>query len=129
MIEVMSESAGTVLGVRASGKLTASDYETVWIPRIEAVIREHGHGPGQLQRRGLDITLTDARNDGFTGEPPRLPLFPLPLLTGKQAGLFPDEVDSGPFAESEFFHVLLQSVDADTVGQVVEKDIAGLGDG
>ena len=42
MIEVMSESAGTVLGVRASGKLTASDYETVWIPRIEAVIREHG---------------------------------------------------------------------------------------
>jgi hypothetical protein len=41
MIEVM-ESRGRVLWLRASGKLTRQDYQEVLIPRLEAVIREHG---------------------------------------------------------------------------------------
>jgi hypothetical protein len=42
MIEVLPESQGNLLGVRAWGKITARDYEEVLIPRLDAVIREHG---------------------------------------------------------------------------------------
>jgi hypothetical protein len=35
MIEVMGESDGDVLGLRATGKLTASDYRDVLVPTVE----------------------------------------------------------------------------------------------
>ena len=42
MIEIMTESAGNVLGVRLTGKVTDDDYETVFIPALEKKIAEHG---------------------------------------------------------------------------------------
>ncbi len=42
MIEVMPESQGNVLGVKLSGKITAREYEDVIIPRVEAILKEHG---------------------------------------------------------------------------------------
>jgi hypothetical protein len=42
MIEVMPESGGNALGVRATGLLTASDYRDVFIPRLEQEITAHG---------------------------------------------------------------------------------------
>jgi hypothetical protein len=42
MIEVLPESQGKVMGIKASGKVTAKDYEEVLIPRLEAVLKEHG---------------------------------------------------------------------------------------
>jgi hypothetical protein len=42
MIEFMPESTGGVLGVRASGLLTASDYYDVFVPRLEREIAAHG---------------------------------------------------------------------------------------
>jgi hypothetical protein len=42
MLEIMPESKGKVLWVRASGKLTDADYKEVFIPRLEALIKEHG---------------------------------------------------------------------------------------
>ncbi|MGA7576614.1 MAG: STAS/SEC14 domain-containing protein [Desulfobaccales bacterium] len=42
MLEVMPESQGPLLWLRASGRLTARDYREVFAPCLEAVIREHG---------------------------------------------------------------------------------------
>jgi hypothetical protein len=42
MIEVMPESQGNVIGVKFSGKITAREYEEIIIPRLEAVLMEHG---------------------------------------------------------------------------------------
>jgi len=42
MIELLPESEGNVLGLRASGKLTAEDYEEFLVPRIEAAAKEYG---------------------------------------------------------------------------------------
>jgi hypothetical protein len=42
MIEVLPESEGKILILRAVGKLTEEDYKDVLIPRLEAIIREHG---------------------------------------------------------------------------------------
>jgi hypothetical protein len=41
MIEVM-ESQGTLLWLRARGRLTVRDYRDVLIPRLEEIIQEHG---------------------------------------------------------------------------------------
>ena len=42
MLEVLPESQGKALGLKFSGKITAAEYERVIIPRIEAIIQEHG---------------------------------------------------------------------------------------
>ena len=42
MLEVMPESTGKILWLRAGDKLTDQDYRGVFIPRLEAVVREHG---------------------------------------------------------------------------------------
>ncbi len=42
MLEVMPESQGKILWLRAAGKLTDRDYREVFVPRLEAVLREHG---------------------------------------------------------------------------------------
>lgn len=41
-IEILPESGGNLLGVRARGKLTVEDYEKVWIPRLRNLIDAHG---------------------------------------------------------------------------------------
>ena len=41
MFQVMPESAGKIVGVRATGKLTDQDYQ-VLIPNLEALIKQHG---------------------------------------------------------------------------------------
>lgn len=41
MIDILPESQGKILGIRATGTLTDHDYKTVLIPRLEAIIREH----------------------------------------------------------------------------------------
>jgi hypothetical protein len=42
MLEVMPESTGKILWLRAADRLTDRDYREVFMPRLEAVIREHG---------------------------------------------------------------------------------------
>ena len=42
MIEILPESEGNVLILKAVGKLTDADYKEVLIPRLEAIIAEHG---------------------------------------------------------------------------------------
>ena len=42
MIEFMDESAGNVVGVRASGKLTDADYKETLIPGLEKLFEQHG---------------------------------------------------------------------------------------
>ncbi len=42
MITILPESRGNVLAVKANGKLTVRDYEDVFIPKLEELIREHG---------------------------------------------------------------------------------------
>lgn len=42
MIHISDESAGNVLILEATGKLTDEDYKQVLIPRLEAIISEHG---------------------------------------------------------------------------------------
>jgi hypothetical protein len=39
MLEVMSESAGNVLGIRARGALTNDDYQRVLVPRLESMLK------------------------------------------------------------------------------------------
>lgn len=41
MLEVMPESQGNVIGVRASQKVTGRDYEEVLIPKLETLIQEN----------------------------------------------------------------------------------------
>lgn len=42
MIEIIENLPGSVVGARASGHVTASDYETVLVPAIENAIKSHG---------------------------------------------------------------------------------------
>jgi hypothetical protein len=42
MIEIMLESEGNILVVKATEKLTARDYEEVFIPKINQLIEEYG---------------------------------------------------------------------------------------
>jgi hypothetical protein len=42
MIEILPESRGNILIIKAEGKLTDRDYKDVFIPQLESVIREHG---------------------------------------------------------------------------------------
>lgn len=42
MIEVLPQSTGNLLAVKATDKLTNHDYKEVMIPRLEAIIREYG---------------------------------------------------------------------------------------
>jgi hypothetical protein len=42
MLEILPESRDKIIWVRASGKLTDQDYREVFIPRLEAVLKEHG---------------------------------------------------------------------------------------
>ena len=42
MIELMKESSGRILGVRASGRLTETDYKHVLIPRLESLFDQFG---------------------------------------------------------------------------------------
>jgi len=42
MLEVMPESEGPLLWLRARERLTVQDYREVFLPRLEEVIREHG---------------------------------------------------------------------------------------
>lgn len=39
MIEIMTEREGNIIGLRASGTLSAGDYEQVLLPRLEALAR------------------------------------------------------------------------------------------
>ncbi len=42
MIEIMSETAGSILAIKATEKLTTRDYEEVFIPKLEQLIRVFG---------------------------------------------------------------------------------------
>ncbi|MBS1258822.1 MAG: hypothetical protein MAG551_01885 [Candidatus Scalindua arabica] len=42
MIEIMSETEGKVLVVKATEKLTYGDYEEVFIPKLNQMIEEYG---------------------------------------------------------------------------------------
>lgn len=42
MLAVLAQSTGEALAVRASGTLTDADYQEVFIPRLEAIIKHYG---------------------------------------------------------------------------------------
>jgi hypothetical protein len=42
MIAILPETTGNTLVVNASGKLTAENYETVFIPLVEKLIKQYG---------------------------------------------------------------------------------------
>ena len=42
MIEVMSESIGSMLAVKASKKLSEDDYTKIWIPALQEKIEKYG---------------------------------------------------------------------------------------
>ena len=42
MITILPETIGYTLAVKADGKLTAADYETVFIPELEKLIKQFG---------------------------------------------------------------------------------------
>lgn len=42
MIEVLPKSEGKTLGVRLTSKATAEDYEKIFVPALESLIKEHG---------------------------------------------------------------------------------------
>lgn len=44
MIEVMAESSGPMLAVKATGTLSGEDYTEIWIPALQKVIEENGKG-------------------------------------------------------------------------------------
>ena len=42
MIEIMPQSDGNIVGVKASGKLTDTEYKQVLIPKLEALFDQYG---------------------------------------------------------------------------------------
>jgi len=42
MLELLPQSQGNILGVRLTGKATDEDYEKVFLPALETLIKEHG---------------------------------------------------------------------------------------
>jgi hypothetical protein len=42
MIEFMPESAGNIVGIRASGRLIEADYKNTLIPRLVSLFKQHG---------------------------------------------------------------------------------------
>jgi hypothetical protein len=42
MLEILPESQGNILGVKAAGKLSSREFQEVLVPRLKAVIGEHG---------------------------------------------------------------------------------------
>jgi hypothetical protein len=42
MFHIMPESAGKILGLRATGKLTDQDYQEVLLPTLENLLKQHG---------------------------------------------------------------------------------------
>ena len=41
MIEILPKSHGNILGIKATGKVTAEDYETVLIPKLDSLLAEN----------------------------------------------------------------------------------------
>ncbi len=56
MIGFLPESAGNLIGIRATGTLTSADYEKVFIPRLEKMFAEHGR-----------LRILFYMDEGFTG--------------------------------------------------------------
>jgi hypothetical protein len=42
MFQIIPESQGKIIGLRATGKLTDQDYQEILIPSLEALINQHG---------------------------------------------------------------------------------------
>ena len=42
MLEIMPESQANILGVKATGELTRQEFQEVLVPRLKAIIGEHG---------------------------------------------------------------------------------------
>ena len=42
MLEILPESQANILGVKAAGKLTSREFQEVLVPRLKAIIEEHG---------------------------------------------------------------------------------------
>jgi len=56
MFQIMPESEGKIIGLRATGKLTDEDYQEVLIPSLAALINQHGK-----------VRLLCYMDDEFTG--------------------------------------------------------------
>lgn len=52
MIEIMPESRGAILVLKATGQLTDADYREVLIPRLEEIIERYGKGRLLLELNG-----------------------------------------------------------------------------
>ena len=70
MIEVLSKSHDNVLAVKAVGKVTAEDYETVLIPTLDSLLAEHERGkflyylPSEFEGFEMGAMWDDAKYAG-----------------------------------------------------------------
>jgi hypothetical protein len=42
MLEILPESQANILGVKAAGTLTSREFQEILVPRLKAIIEEHG---------------------------------------------------------------------------------------
>jgi hypothetical protein len=67
MLEILPESQANILGVKAAGKLSRQEFQEVLVPRLKAIIGEHGRMrvlfflDGDIQ--GWDLAALE--HDGF----------------------------------------------------------------
>jgi len=74
MTEVMHESEGNILGVRASGKLVDDDYSKVFVPKLESLLEQFEKPRGLFYmndtfcgwdlKSAWDNTMLDVRHRG-----------------------------------------------------------------
>jgi hypothetical protein len=42
MLEILPESQANILGIKATGTLTSREFQEILVPRLKAIIQEHG---------------------------------------------------------------------------------------
>ena len=86
-------------------------------------------GLGQLQWRHLHIALANAEDHGFAWEPRLATGRTLPGLGWHQAGRLFEHIQGHFLAQAELGQIVVQAVDPELMGQVVEVSVVGTHDG
>lgn len=70
MIEILPKSHDNVLGIKGTGKITASDYENILIPKLDEIMEKYGRGrflyylPEEFEGFELGAMWDDAKYAG-----------------------------------------------------------------
>ena len=95
--------------------------------KAHALAGKGRRGIGQLQRRHQQRTLADAGDQGFSRKPWHAIVPAFPLAGWHQAAPLARTVHPGLLPETELAHKLRHAIDTQPIRQVVEINIAGLG--